>query len=135
MKKETNSLSLVLSNINNIIIEYKKRSSDFEETLTLDISDLEFIYNNIKSQIDEFIKYKQFKLLSEMYSNLINIKKMIMDSKEKKYKLVDSDIKILKQSAELIYKIENSLNDDNKQSNNIEISSFINNLFNNNDKI
>lgn len=116
-----NKFNIIINRLDEIIKKSKEDTDNFNLELSTEISDLEEIYNDLKEYVDLVKRSKAFKSISELYTNLINIKKLIIDLKEKKYKLNENDIRILKATSELMYKIEQANTTDNTSGIDVDI--------------
>lgn len=101
---------LLKEKLNSIIVSLTNNTSNtdkFSIEIDKEIDKMEELYSDLNQLIIEMRKSRLgVKSLSELYTNLINLSKIIIELKEKKYKLIDSDLKLVKSALELVQRIE-----------------------------
>lgn len=107
------TISKIENNINKVIDNYENSNNEYKTELDKDIENLEEVLKEMKAFIDDLKRSKSaIKSISEMYSNLISLNKLVLDTKEKRYKLTENDIKHLKSLLEIIQKVKSTNNDE-----------------------
>lgn len=125
---ETNikdKFNIIINRLTEIIEKSNNDNISFGKELDIEINDLEEIYKDLKEYVDLVKRSKAFKSISELYTNLISIKKLIIDLKEKKYKLNENDIKTLKSTSELLYKLSQIDNGENVNESDVDIRTIL----------
>lgn len=104
------SIVLLKEKLNSIIVSLTNNTSNtdkFSIEIDKEIDKMEELYSDLNQLIIEMRKSRLgVKSISELYNNLINLSKIIIELKEKKYKLIDSDLKLVKSALELVQRIE-----------------------------
>lgn len=101
LNKLKKSLDKIVDNISN------ESGSEYKKELDIEIEKLEKLYSELKEYADILKKSKSsIKSISEVYSNLISLSKLITDLKEKKSKLEENDIKLIKSAFEIVNKMQ-----------------------------
>lgn len=128
-KQNKDALSIILDKLEVKLDIIEKNSSDVKLDLVNEIMDLESLYKDMVSYVNDIKRNKLgLKTTADMYANVINIKKLILDTKEKKAKIIDNDIKIIKAISDSIQKVRGSMNI-TESDDNIDASSIINSLY------
>lgn len=123
------SLSIILDKLEVKLDIIEKNSSDVKIDLVNEITDLEALYRDMLSYVNDIKRNKLgLKTTADMYANVINIKKLILDTKEKKAKIIDNDIRIIKSISDSIQKVRGSMNVTDTEEN-VNASSIINRLY------
>lgn len=101
LNKLKKSLDKIVDNISN------ENGSGYKKELDIEIDKLERLYSELKEYADILKKSKSsIKSISEVYSNLISLSKLITDLKEKKSKLEENDIRLIKSAFEIVNKMQ-----------------------------
>lgn len=125
---ETNikdKFNIIVNRLTDIIEKSNDDNIKFSKELEVEIKDLEEIYTDLKEYVDLVKKSKAFKSISELYTNLVSIKKLIIELKEKKYKLNENDIRTLKSTSELLYKLSQVDNDEKVTDSDVDITTLL----------
>lgn len=110
------ALDSVAKKIEERINSIEEASRNAQNDLEIEIDDLNTLYKEMKEFVDKVSSNKLgLKTTSDMYANIINIKKLILDTKEKKHKLNENDIRLLKTMSETIQKINSATSDDGSE--------------------
>lgn len=111
-----NPLDSVAKKIEERINSIEEASKNAQNDLEIEIDDLNILYKEMKEFVDKVSSNKLgLKTTSDMYANIINIKKLILDTKEKKHKLNENDVRLLKTMSETIQKINSATSDDGSE--------------------
>lgn len=111
-----NPLDSVAKKIEERINSIEEASKNAQNDLEIEIDDLNTLYKEMKEFVDKVSSNKLgLKTTSDMYANIINIKKLILDTKEKKHKLNENDVRLLKTMSETIQKINSATSDDGSE--------------------
>ena len=111
-----NPLDSVAKKIEERINSIEEASRNAQNDLEIEIDDLNTLYKEMKEFVDKVSSNKLgLKTTSDMYANIINIKKLILDTKEKKHKLNENDVRLLKTMSETIQKINSATSDDGSE--------------------
>lgn len=111
-----NPLESVAKKIEERINSIEEASKNAQNDLEIEIDDLNLLYKEMKEFVDKVSSNKLgLKTTSDMYANIINIKKLILDTKEKKHKLNENDVRLLKTMSETIQKINSATSDDGSE--------------------
>ena len=111
-----NPLDSVAKKIEERINSIEDASKNAQNDLEIEIDDLNTLYKEMKEFVDKVSSNKLgLKTTSDMYANIINIKKLILDTKEKKHKLNENDVRLLKTMSETIQKINSATSDDGSE--------------------
>lgn len=111
-----NPLDSVAKKIEERINSIEESSKNAQNDLEIEIDDLNTLYKEMKEFVDKVSSNKLgLKTTSDMYANIINIKKLILDTKEKKHKLNENDVRLLKTMSETIQKINSATSDDGSE--------------------
>lgn len=111
-----NPLDSVAKKIEERINSIEEASKNAQNDLEIEIDDLNLLYKEMKEFVDKVSSNKLgLKTTSDMYANIINIKKLILDTKEKKHKLNENDVRLLKTMSETIQKINSATSDDGSE--------------------
>lgn len=109
-------LDSVAKKIEERINSIEEASRNAQNDLEIEIDDLNTLYKEMKEFVDKVASNKLgLKTTSDMYANIINIKKLILDTKEKKHKLNENDVRLLKTMSETIQKINSATSDDGSE--------------------
>lgn len=109
-------LDSVAKKIEERINSIEEASRNAQNDLEIEIDDLNTLYKEMKEFVDKVSSNKLgLKTTSDMYANIINIKKLILDTKEKKHKLNENDVRLLKTMSETIQKINSATSDDGSE--------------------
>ena len=109
-------LDSVAKKIEDRINSIEEASRNAQNDLEIEIDDLNTLYKEMKEFVDKVSSNKLgLKTTSDMYANIINIKKLILDTKEKKHKLNENDVRLLKTMSETIQKINSATSDDGSE--------------------
>lgn len=110
------ALDSVAKKIEERINSIEEASRNAQNDLEIEIDDLNTLYKEMKEFVDKVSSNKLgLKTTSDMYANIINIKKLILDTKEKKHKLNENDVRLLKTMSETIQKINSATSDDGSE--------------------
>lgn len=110
------ALDSVAKKIEERINSIEEASKNAQNDLEIEIDDLNTLYKEMKEFVDKVSSNKLgLKTTSDMYANIINIKKLILDTKEKKHKLNENDVRLLKTMSETIQKINSATSDDGSE--------------------
>ncbi len=110
------ALDSVAKKIEERINSIEEASRNAQNDLEIEIDDLNILYKEMKEFVDKVSSNKLgLKTTSDMYANIINIKKLILDTKEKKHKLNENDVRLLKTMSETIQKINSATSDDGSE--------------------
>lgn len=109
-------LDSVAKKIEERINSIEEASRNAQNDLEIEIDDLNTLYKEMKEFVDKVSSNKLgLKTTSDMYANIINIKKLILETKEKKHKLNENDVRLLKTMSETIQKINSATSDDGSE--------------------
>ena len=109
-------LDSVAKKIEERINSIEEASRNAQNDLEIEIDDLNTLYKEMKEFVDKVSSNKLgLKTTSDMYANIINIKKLILDTKEKKHKLNENDVRLLKTMSETIQKINSATSDEGSE--------------------
>lgn len=115
--------------LDKLLNDYETKSDSYKIELDEDINNLEIMLKSMKDFVEELRKARTaIKSVSDMYASIVTVNKLLLDMKEKRYKLSENDIKQLKSIQELMQKIESAKSGNVSSGSDINIVSLLNKL-------
>lgn len=115
--------------LDKLLNDYETKSDSYKTELDEDINNLEIMLKSMKDFVEELRKARTaIKSVSDMYASIVTVNKLLLDMKEKRYKLSENDIKQLKSIQELMQKIESAKSGNTSNGSDINIVNLLNKL-------
>lgn len=93
--------------LDKLLNDYDAKWVSYKTELDEDINNLEIMLKSMKEFVEELRKARTaIKSISDMYASIVTVNKLLLDMKEKRYRLSENDIKQLKSIQELMQKVE-----------------------------
>lgn len=126
--ENSNLYNDILTKLEEMVSNVSAKSEEALKDIEIEIEDLNKIYKDMSTYIEYISKNKLgLKATTDMYANLISLKKLILDAKDKKHKISENDVKLLKSLYETVSKIKT--NDDKSDVKGIDPVELISNIF------
>lgn len=117
--------------LDKLLNDYDAKSVSYKTELDEDINNLEIMLKSMKEFVEELKKARTaIKSISDMYASIVTVNKLLLDMKEKRYRLSENDIKQLKSIQELMQKVELAQSGNSSSSLDISIVDLLSKLNN-----